>query len=267
METVRSLTATSPGPVIATRVKQREDATTDMNLKKLLAALAVSAALVWGLYAISKARSFQFFGGITASARTEKKIIALTFDDAPSPFSGEVLRILAEKNAKATFYVIGKAMEEFPAKAREIVRQGHELGNHTYSHRRMVFKTPGHIAVEIGKTDRLIRESGYTGEITFRPPYGKKLLALPFYLHKRGMRTVTWNLEPDTYHSGDAAGIRDFTLAHAAPGAIILMHPFCDRACAADREALPAIIDGLREKGFTLVTVSQLLNETATLKP
>lgn len=230
----------------------------------LIAGTSVALA---ALYAISKARTFQFFGGLTASARTDRKIVALTFDDAPSPFSGEVLRILAEKNAKATFYVIGKAMEEFPAQAREIVRQGHELGNHTYSHRRMVLKTPWYIATEIEKTDRLIRESGYSGEITFRPPYGKKLFTLPFYLHKRGMRTVTWSMEPDTYHSGDAAGIRDFTLAHAAPGAIILMHPFCDRACAADREALPAIIDGLREQGFTLVTVSQLLNETATLKP
>jgi len=229
--------------------------------------IALTAIALAAIYVTSKSRTFQFFGGLTAEVKTDKKLIALTFDDAPSPFSDDVLRILAAKNAKATFYVIGKAMEEYPEHARRITAQGHELGNHTYSHRRMAFKSPGFISAEIEKTDSLIRKSGYGGEITFRPPYGKKLFILPFYLHRRGTRTVTWSVEPDTYHQGDAAAIRGFTLAHAAPGAIILLHPFCDNACSADREALPAIIDGLREKGFTLVTVSQLLNESATLRP
>lgn len=220
----------------------------------------------YGLFQLSKARTFQFFGGLTASVKTDKKIIALTFDDAPSPYSDAVLKILAEHDAKATFYMIGKAMEEYPAQAREIVRQGHELGNHSYSHRRMVLKSKTFIADEIETTDRLIRDAGYTGEITFRPPNGKKLFGLPLYLRRQGKKTVMWSIEPDTYCSGDAEKIIKFTLGKAAPGGIILMHPFCGKACAADREALPAIIDGLHAKGFTLVTVSQLLNESGTLK-
>ena len=130
---------------------------------------------------------------------------------------------------------------------------------HTYSHKRMVFKTPGFIAREIERTDALIRASGYTGAITFRPPYGKKLLTLPWYLSRHGVTSVTWDLEPDTYFPGDAARIEDYVLARAAPGSIILLHPLCGQACAADRAALPGIIKGLKARGYSFVTVSQLL--------
>lgn len=166
--------------------------------------LTILTAGCYGLFQLSKARTFQFFGELTASVKTNKKVIAITFDDAPSPYSDEVLKILGARNAKATFYVVGKAMEGYPAQAKEIVRHGHELGNHSYSHRRMVLKSRTFIANEIEMTDRLIRDAGYNGEITFRPPNGKKLFSLPLYLKGQDKKTVMWNIEPDTYYSGDA---------------------------------------------------------------
>jgi len=231
-------------------------------MRKIKVAVVILCAVLgagYGLLRVSKARTFQFFGGLTARAGTGQKAVALTFDDAPFVSDADVLRLLAREGVKATFYCIGANMEKDPAAAAAIAAAGHELGNHTYSHKRMVFKTPGFVAREIERTDALIRASGYKGAITFRPPYGKKLLTLPWYLSRHGVTSVTWDLEPDTYFPGDAARIEDYVLARAAPGSIILLHPLCGQACAADRAALPGIIKGLKARGYSFVTVSQLL--------
>ncbi|HCC47746.1 MAG TPA: polysaccharide deacetylase [Elusimicrobia bacterium] len=221
--------------------------------------LCAAAAAGYGLLRLSKARTFQVFGDLVARVATEQKVAALTFDDAPFAADAEVLRLLARERVKATFYCVGANIEKDPAIAAAITAAGHELGNHTWSHKRMVFKTPVFVAREIERTDALIRASGYKGEITFRPPYGKKLLALPWYLSRRGVTSVTWDLEPDTYFPGDAARIEEYVLNGAVPGSIILLHPLCGEACAADRRALPGIIKGLKARGYSFVTVSQLL--------
>ena len=196
-----------------------------------------------------------------AAAQSDEKVVAVTFDDAPTEHTVDVLRILRERDVKATFYAIGQNIADHPDIARDIVAEGHELGNHTYSHKRMVGtnETPGFVRDEIERTDELIEQAGYTGEITFRPPYGKKLFVLPWYLARNGIRTVTWDIEPDTDHAGDADGIVANVSENTRPGSIIIMHPFCGQSCAADREALPRIIDNLRADGYRLVTVSELL--------
>lgn len=107
-----------------------------------------------------------------------------------------------------------------------IAEAGHELGNHSYSHSRLVFKSPGTIRQEIDRTNALIRGTGYSGTIHFRPPNGKKLLLLPRYLKSRGMQTIMWNIEPDSYPeiSGDAGAMADHVMDKIQPGSIILLH-------------------------------------------
>lgn len=211
------------------------------------------------LFQISKSRTFQFFGEITSRVNTGQKVVALTFDDAPNPKTQEILNILKEKRVKATFYEVGKAIEQYPEVARSIVEAGMEVGNHSYSHKRMLLKSPSFIDEEIQNTNRLIKSSGYMGKITFRPPNGKKLFGLPWYLHKHNIQTIMWDVEPDTYVAGNAGAIIEYTLSHVRPGSIILLHPFCDKECLADREALPKIIDELQAQGYKLVTISELL--------
>ena len=227
----------------------------------ILAVLVALLLVAAGLFQLSKARDFQLFGKLVSHQETTEKVVALTFDDAPTEYVDEVLQVLKTKKVSATFYMIGGAMEKYPELTRQIVEQGHELGNHSYSHPRFYFKSPSFIKNEIETTDALIRKAGYSGEITFRPPYGKKLVGLPWYLSRHNRTSVTWDVEPDTYHEGDAEAIADLVLREAKPGSIILLHPFCERVCAADRQALPVIIDGLRERGFELVTISQLLGK------
>src|SRR5512142_2302821 len=98
------------------------------------------------------------------------------------------------------------------------------------------------IDTEIQETNRLIRDSGYAGDITFRPPNGKKLFGLPWYLAQHNITTITWDVEPDTYVTlpeGDAKSqaLVSYALQHTRPGSIILLHPFCD-SCTSDRQAI-----------------------------
>lgn len=123
----------------------------------------------------------------------------------------------------------------------------------------MVLMTPQAVRDEIERTDAAIRAAGHEGEIHFRPPYGKKLLVLPWYLWRTGRTSVTWDIAPDSDDpSATAAAIAERAVTAARPGSIILLH-LMYKSRAASREALPAIIRGLRAKGLEPVPLSQLL--------
>ena len=218
--------------------------------------LAASIALQ-----ISRSRGFQFFGGLIGAQPVAEKVVALTLDDGPSSHTADVLRILDEHAVKATFFLIGADIERQPDATRQIAAAGHEIGNHSYSHHRMVFKSERWIAREIETTDRLIQRSGYDGPIHFRSPYGKRLLSLPRYLAAHQRYNVLFDVEPETY--GAIARDRDAMVQHVLertrPGSIILLHPMYGRRNVA-RAALPAIISGLKARGYRFVTVSELLS-------
>lgn len=223
---------------------------------------ALSAGLI-GVHFYSKSRTSQLFGEIVARVETDKPLVALTLDDGPSArFTNEVLAILNERKAKATFFLTGKEAGENLAQTRMIVNAGHEIGNHSYSHGRMLFMSPSSVKDEVERTDAAIRAAGYEGEILFRPPFGKKLVSLPWYLSQHGRKTVMWDVEPEIYP--DVAAKPDtlakYVIDHAKNGSIIILHVMY-RSREVSRQALPLIIDGLRQKGFELVTVSRLLAE------
>lgn len=231
-----------------------------MKLKILLIGLALAIAAAIGLYLLMNARCYQLLGNLVCHGAYGRKRVALTFDDAPSDRTSDaMLAVLAEKNVKATFFMIGENIERYPQAAQRIAAAGHEMGNHSYSHRRFLLRSPAFIAREIEDTNALIRTAGYHGPIHFRPPYGKKLLGLPWYLARHNITTVMWDSEPARHQAPTAEAITAAVLAQAHNGAIILLHPFCAEACRAEREALPLIIDGLRAQGYTLTTISELL--------
>ena len=232
-----------------------------MRKKLLITAPFVLLAGAMALWQVSNSRSFQFFGKIVPRVNTSEKIVALTFDDGPTKgATDEVLKALQEMNVKATFFVIGGELEENMDEARKIVAAGHELGNHSYSHVRMLLVTPSFVQQEIEKTDVLIRRAGYTGEINFRPPYGKKLLALPYYLSKTGRRTIMWDVEPDSKPkiASDSGSIIEETRARVRPGSIILLHVMYPGR-QPSLKAVRGIIESLEREGYRFATVSELL--------
>ncbi|WP_157083975.1 polysaccharide deacetylase family protein [Millisia brevis] len=228
----------------------------------LLAAVLVVAASAGAAWKVSGSRTIQFFGEHVDRVATTEKVIALTFDDGPDEATDEILALLAERDVAATFYLNGAGMADHPESGPKIVAAGHELGNHTWSHRRMLLVSPSAVADQIEPTDERIRAAGWDGPITFRPPYGKKLFVLPWYLARHDRLTVMWDVSVETF--GDtpqsAAEIADATVAAAEPGSIVLLHPWNDRRHV--REATGVVIDRLRADGYRFVTVSDLLSGT-----
>ena len=212
--------------------------------------------LLLGTYKLMNSRTYQLFGGLTEQIETNQKLVALTFDDGPTKNVSQILPLLDKYNAKATFFLIGEEIEKHPEEAKKIVEAGHQIGNHTYSHNRMVFKTPSYIKEEIQKTDQLIQKAGYKGEIDFRPPNGKKLVGLPYYLNKHNRDTITWNIEPDSYYT-NASDKVNYVTENIKPGSIILMHPMYDDT-GNELQAIEGVLQALSNEGYPFVTVNKL---------
>ena len=143
----------------------------------VILSLAMTPLVAVPAWQLSKSRDFQILGKMVAHVETSIPVVALTFDDGPTPgLTDEILEILRAERARATFFVTGAALEENMGEARSLVADGHKLGNHSYSHSRMIGRSYAFVRGEIERTDQLIRAAGYGDEIHFRPPYGKRLI-------------------------------------------------------------------------------------------
>jgi peptidoglycan/xylan/chitin deacetylase (PgdA/CDA1 family) len=222
------------------------------------AALALLAGATLALFQISRARCFSLVNEAICRVETNELIVALTFDDGPTP-DGVALTIAAlrETGAHATFFLIGDAIEGNEPLIRQLLAEGQEVGNHSYSHARMIFHLSGWYEEEVMRTDALLRAAGVPSPRLFRPPYGKKLIGLPNALARHNYRLIMWDVE-DPPGATTARAYADAVLRQARPGSIILMHVMY-RANRIAREALPLVLRGLRERGLRVVTVGELL--------
>ncbi len=187
--------------------------------------------------------------------------VALTFDDGPSPFTAQILDSLRAHRIQATFFLCGENSERYPDLVRRIQAEGHEIGNHTYSHPYLTFAGRARIAREIDRTQEVLERLSGRRPRLFRPPFGVRWFPLWSVLRERGMTMVLWSVRG---YDGRLAP-RDITrriLERAHPGAIILLHDGFETrpGSRVDRwatvRALPAIISGLRKAGYSFVRVS-----------
>ncbi|WP_233080294.1 polysaccharide deacetylase family protein [Rheinheimera soli] len=225
---------------------------------KLVLVLLVTLLTLWQL---SSSRQFQLFGTLVDKVDTEQKLVALTFDDGPTPqYTAGILQLLELYQVKATFFVTGAETQRYMTQAKQIVAAGHQLGNHSWFHNRMLLMSLDDISREIEGTDQQIREAGFQGDILFRPPYGKKLLMLPWYLASTNRTNIMWDIAPETFDqdSEDPQSMATEVLEQVEPGSIVLLHLMYKNR-EASRTALPIIIKGLKAKGYRMVTVSELL--------
>lgn len=229
----------------------------------LTAALVIFAALLAlaGLRSLARARSIQVFGRIVDRVESAEMRVALTFDDGPAPaVIDSILSVLAQRRVRATFFVNGASAAELPALAQQLVSGGHELGNHGWSHERMVLRTQRFYRREVARTDSVIRAAGHHGPIYFRPPYGYKLLGLPWLLQQDGRTTVTWDIEPDSYAdvASSSESIVRHTLERVRPGSIILLHPWYPSR-GTSLGAIGPLIDSLQARGYRVGAVRDLI--------
>jgi peptidoglycan/xylan/chitin deacetylase (PgdA/CDA1 family) len=230
-------------------------------LRRVVLSLVAVALALGGVRALARSRTFQLFGRLVPRVETSEKAVALTFDDGPTAeHVGEILSVLEAEAAHATFFVNGANLAEDPEPARRLVAGGHELGNHTFSHARMILKAQATYATEVTRTDDLIRRAGHQGEIFFRAPFTWKLVGLPFFLARTGRTTITFDVEPESYPetARSATAIEAHVLGRVRPGSIVLLHVWYS-GNGPSRAALPGILSGLRSEGYRLLTLSELL--------
>lgn len=228
-------------------------------IRRAAVATVVAVLGAAGLYQLINARTLQLTGELVHRVETGEKVVALTFDDGPDQYTREILDTLAAERVRATFFIVGEQAERHPEHTEALVRAGHQLGNHTYTHRRMVFVSAATVAAEIEPTDALIRRAGQRGDIPFRPPTGKKLWSLPRYLAERDRTTVMWDVEPDSGATPAPAEIARMVREQVRPGSIVLLHPWYGSG-RGTRAALRGVITGLRADGYRFVTVGELLS-------
>ena len=222
-----------------------------------------------GIRTLARARRFQLFGRLVAEVPVRDSLVALTLDDGPAgpgPMTDTLLSILRDHHARATFFVTGHELALNPGAGTRIIAAGHELGNHSYSHSHMIGMSPGRLRFELAATDTLIRTAGERGPIYFRPPYGVKLLGLPWVLSRAQRTTVMWSLEPDSYANIASSPDRiiDYVLARVRPGSILLLHVWYPSR-APGRAALGPLIDSLHARGYRVVSVGELLTAGALM--
>lgn len=223
---------------------------------------------LWGLYHLARSPDTQVFGRIVPRVDTTDRVVALTFDDGPDPaVLDEVLTMLGALGVRATFFVNGAELERAPESGRRLVLAGHELGNHSFSHRRMVFVSPSFVRREIERTDALIRSAGQPGRIYFRPPYGKKLFVLPWFLQQTGRVSITYDLAPDSVSPTiSPERIVARVVEGVRPGSIVLLHIWYENRVTS-RAAVPVLVRELRGRGYSFVTVGELLSRGRGARP
>ncbi|MDG2990076.1 polysaccharide deacetylase family protein [Candidatus Synechococcus calcipolaris G9] len=188
----------------------------------------------------------------------EQKLVALTFDDGPHPtHTPQVLEILQREKVKGTFFVVGQQVNQYPDLARQIVQRGHTIANHTWTHPTHPHSTEA-AAAEINRSQALIQEVTGASSRLFRPPGGNLTNGLSARAAGTQYSVVMWSADPRDWVPGRSAQvITQEVLNQTKPGGIVLLHDGGgDRSQTV--QALPAIIKGLRDKGYTLVTLPEL---------
>lgn len=180
--------------------------------------------------------------------------VALTFDDGPDPVTTpQILDALEKEAAPGTFFVIGNKIAGHEALVRQIEQEGNELGNHSWAHPFFTKIKPEQMRTEIDTTNQAFQRAGVHVPHIFRPPYGAVNRKVLDTVHEP---IVLWNTDPHDWHAGTTpAQEAQATIATVHNGSIVVLHD----TKASTAAALPFIIEGLRAKGYKLVTVSQLL--------
>lgn len=185
------------------------------------------------------------------------RYIALTFDDGPvASNTSRLLDILRQRNIKATFYVIGERVQNNQSLTRRITSEGHEIGNHTWTHGNLANMSDGQVRQELDRTrDAIVAATG-TKPRTLRPPYGSLRQEQRSWIFREyGYPTVMWDVDPEDWKKPGSSVISNRILSATKNGSIILVHDLH----SASVDAVPATVDGLLRQGYKFVTVSQLI--------
>ncbi|MFJ8108241.1 polysaccharide deacetylase family protein [Streptomyces sp. NPDC096132] len=179
------------------------------------------------------------------------KCVALTFDDGPVTDTQRLLRILKDQNVKATFYLVGKNVQNHPSTVRAAALAGHQIGNHSWDHANLTNLSAAKVKSQLSRTDTAIKQATGKKPTTFRAPYGAHNATVR---NAAGRPLVHWSVDTLDWKYRDTARIIRTVKAETRPGDIVLLHDIHKTTV----NAVEGIIKGLKARGFHFVTVDQL---------
>src|SRR4051812_33868270 len=199
------------------------------------------------------------------SVHVDGPYIALTFDDGPNAtLTPKLLDLLAARHLKATFYVVGQNAADHPDILKRAIREGHEIGNHSWSHPNLGKMSDEAVRRELQKTDDAIAAAIGKRPILMRPPYGSLTARQKKWIHDEfGYRIIIWDVDPLDWKRPGPSVVTARILKETKAGSIVLAHDIHPPTI----EAMPKTFDQLIEKGFKSVTVTELLGMATPIPP
>lgn len=243
-------------------------------LIRAAALVAAAVLLVWVGYKLFEDPANQMFGPTIVSGPSDERVVALTYDDGPNPpYTDEILDVLKAERVHATFFVVGRAVTQYPHTVHRMVAEGNAVGNHTWDHVHLVLLPRSAMRGEMNRTEQAIYAASGQRPSIMRPPFGARDWRVLGEMKKLGYTVVMWSVPlPKDWEYPTAQTIAKRILAHVKDGAIIVLHDgnrgqlcavrhlvphVCDRT--QDIEATRLVIDSLKAQGYRFVTIPELM--------
>jgi len=215
----------------------------------------------------SMAPTGQWFGQAFTGLRPPSKQLALTYDDGPNdPHTLRLLEVLARHNVRATFFLIGRYVRQRPDIVRELARAGHVVGNHTFSHPLLIFRSASSLKAQLADCASALTDAVAGHSNLFRPPFGGRRPAVFRIARQMGLEPVMWNVTGHDWDTPSAEHIERKVTGKVRGGNVILLHDGGHRHFGADRSftitATDRLISRYRSEGYEFVTIPEMMGKT-----
>jgi peptidoglycan-N-acetylglucosamine deacetylase len=225
---------------------------------------AVAAASAAGYQ--SMAPTGQWFGRTFTGLSRGSNQLALTYDDGPNdPHTQRLLDVLARHNVHATFFLIGRYVQQRPDIVRELVKAGHVVGNHTFTHPLLIFKSARELGSELDHCAQALTDAVGTHSNLFRPPFGGRRPAALRMARRMGLEPVMWDVTGYDWNATRAESIEHKVSSQVTGGNVILLHDGGHREFGADRSytvtATDRLISRYQSEGYEFVTIPQMMRK------
>jgi peptidoglycan/xylan/chitin deacetylase (PgdA/CDA1 family) len=225
---------------------------------------AVLAGLVVAGYNTMAPRS-QLYGRTFIGRAPGTRELALTFDDGPNdPYTFHLLEVLAKHEVRAAFFMIGRYVKERPEIAAAVARQGHVIGNHTFTHPNLIFRTPGQVRSEIAACEEALDDAVERNHAPlFRPPWGARTPVVLRTVRQLGMTPVLWSVTGYDWNAASAADIKHEVRRQVRGGDVVLLHDGGHKHMGVDRsytvQAVDELIHRYKEEGYAFRTIVEMM--------
>jgi peptidoglycan-N-acetylglucosamine deacetylase len=237
----------------------------------LMGGAAGLAGLVVAGYNTMAPRS-QLYGRTFVGGAPGSRELALSFDDGPNdPFTFDLLEVLAKHEVKATFFMVGRYVKQRPEIATAVAREGHVIGNHTFTHPNLIFRTPAQVRSEIADCEKALDDAvGQNHAPLFRPPWGARTPLVLRTVRQLGMTPVLWSVTGYDWSATSAADITQQVTRQVRGGDVILLHDGGHKHMGVDRSHTVQAVDDLlhryKEEGYAFRAVSEMITAQKTAR-